>query len=346
MNKTNTKTDFLNIGLKILKWYGLNARELPWRTTKNPYHIWICEIVLQQTRVEQGKNHYLNFIERFPEVKSLAEANIDEVLLYWKGLGYYSRAINLHSAAQQIMNDFDGNFPNHFEDILKLKGVGKYTAAAVASICFDEKIPAIDGNFYRVLSRIFADDFDISSSKAYQYFYNLATMIMPEEKPGDFNQAIMDIGSEVCKPKNPNCDICPVKKDCLAFEMGRVQDFPVKSKKVKTQDLKLHYYYIRYRNQFIIKQRDDSFIWKKLYDFPEKIPLDFEKWITHEKTIHHKLTHKNLEIVISEVSLKNKKDFQKFSEENQFLIITYEESHQKSFPKPLENFLKKEFEEL
>ena len=346
MNKTNTKTDFLNIGLKILKWYGLNARELPWRTTKNPYHIWICEIVLQQTRVEQGKNHYLNFIERFPGVKSLAEANIDEVLLYWKGLGYYSRAINLHSAAQQIMNDFDGNFPNHFEDILKLKGVGKYTAAAVASICFDEKIPAIDGNFYRVLSRIFADDFDISSSKAYQYFYNLAGMIMPEEKPGDFNQAIMDIGSEVCKPKNPNCDICPVKKDCLAFEMGRVQDFPVKSKKVKTQDLKLHYYYIRYRNLFIIKQRDDSFIWKKLYDFPEKIPLDFEKWITHEITIHHKLTHKNLEIVISEVSLKNKKDFQKFSEENQFLIITYEESHQKSFPKPLENFLKKEFEEL
>ena len=114
MNKTNTKTDFLNIGLKILKWYGLNARELPWRTTKNPYHIWICEIVLQQTRVEQGKNHYLNFIGRFPGVKSLAEANIDEVLLYWKGLGYYSRAINLQRAAQQIMNDFDGNFPNHF----------------------------------------------------------------------------------------------------------------------------------------------------------------------------------------------------------------------------------------
>ncbi len=346
MNKTNTKTDFLNIGLKIIKWYDLNARELPWRSTKNPYHIWICEIVLQQTRVEQGKNHYLNFIERFPEVKSLAEAHTDEVLLYWKGLGYYSRAINLHTAAQQIMTNFNGNFPNHLDEILKLKGVGKYTAAAVASICFDEKIPAIDGNFYRVLSRIFADDFDVSSSKAHQYFYNLALLIMPDEKPGDFNQAIMDIGSEVCKPKNPNCEGCPIKENCLAFASGNVQDFPIKSKKVKAQDLKLHYYYIRYRGQFLIKQRDDSFIWKKLFDFPEKIPSHFEKWITLEKKIHHKLTHKNLEIVISEVVLDNKKDFQNFSKKNHFIITSYEESHQKSFPKPLENFLKKEFKEF
>ena len=344
LNKTNTKTDFLNIGLKILKWYGLNARELPWRTTKNPYHIWICEIVLQQTRVEQGKNHYLNFIERFPEVKSLAEANIDEVLLYWKGLGYYSRAINLHSAAQQIMNDFDGNFPNHFEDILKLKGVGKYTAAAVASICFDEQIPAIDGNFYRVLSRIFADDFDISSSKAYQYFYNLALLIMPEKKPGDFNQAIMDIGSEVCKPKNPNCEICPVQENCLAFGLGKVQNFPVKSKKVKPQDLKLKYYHILYKEYFLIKQRDDSFIWKKLYDFPEEIPDEFELFIIEEKNINHKLTHKNLEISITKVSIDDKVVFEEFARENQFIITDFEKSHQKSFPKPLENFLKKEFE--
>ena len=163
MKKKNKYTDFLNIGLKLLKWYDLNARDLPWRKTKNPYHIWVCEIVLQQTRVEQGKNHYLNFVERFPTVESLSSAEIDEVLLYWKGLGYYSRAINLHKAAQQVMEDFGGEFPNQFEEILKLKGVGKYTAAAVSSICFDEKVPAIDGNFYRVLSRVFADDFDVSS---------------------------------------------------------------------------------------------------------------------------------------------------------------------------------------
>lgn len=346
LNKTNTKTDFLNIGLKILKWYGLNARELPWRSTKNPYNIWICEIVLQQTRVEQGKNHYLNFVKRFPDAKTLAEANTDEVLLYWKGLGYYSRAINIHTAAKQLMSDFEGKFPNRFDDILKLKGVGKYTAAAVASICFNEKIPAIDGNFYRVLSRIFADDFDVSSSKAYQYFYHLALMIMPDEGAGDFNQAIMDIGSEVCKPKNPNCAVCPVQEDCLAYATGRVMEFPVKSKKVKTQDLKLHYYYIVHKKQFLIKQRDDSFIWKKLYDFPEEIPSDFANYITEEKTIHHKLTHKNLEIVITKVSLDNEWMFNEFSEIKKYLATNYENSHQKSFPKPLENYLKKEFEDL
>lgn len=343
LNKTNTKTDFLNIGLKILKWYDLNARELPWRSTKNPYHIWVCEIVLQQTRVEQGKNHYLNFVKRFPDIKSLAHASTDEVLLYWKGLGYYSRAINLHAAAKQIMNDFNGVFPSHFDEILQLKGVGKYTAAAVASICFDEKIPAIDGNFYRVMSRIFADDFDISSSKAYQYFYNLALLIMPDELPGNFNQAIMDIGSEVCKPKNPICEWCPVKDDCRVYTTGRIHEFPVKTKKVKAQDLKLHYYYITYKDHFLIKQRDDSFIWKRLFDFPEEIPAEFENNIIEEKIVHHKLTHKNLEIVISKVALDNEEKFIAFSEKNRYSITNYQDSHRKSFPKPLENFLNKEF---
>ena len=241
--KTNKQNaDFLHIGKKLTKWYDSNARQLPWRENQLPYNIWISEIVLQQTQVKQGLGHYLRFIERFPTVVELHNASEDDVLLYWKGLGYYSRAINLHKAAQQVMEDFGGAFPESFSEILKLKGVGKYTAAAVSSICFDEKVPAIDGNFYRVLSRVFADDFDVSSPKAYAYFYELALLIMPEENPGNFNQAIMDLGSEICKPKNPQCQVCPIQENCLAYETGKVLDFPVKSKKVKAVDLKLHYY--------------------------------------------------------------------------------------------------------
>ena len=189
--KTNKQNaDFLHIGKKLTKWYGSNARQLPWRENQLPYNIWISEIVLQQTQVKQGLGHYLRFIERFPTVVELHNASEDDVLLYWKGLGYYSRAINLHKAAHQVVEDFGGEFPNHYNDILKLKGIGKYTAAAIASICFEEKVPAVDGNFYRVLSRIFADDFDISSSKAFQYFSDLALLIMPNDKAGEFNQAL------------------------------------------------------------------------------------------------------------------------------------------------------------
>lgn len=216
MEKNRTALEFLHVGNRLLEWYRNNARDLPFRQTKDPYKIWICEIVFQQTRINQGLNHYNNFIERFPDVKTLAEAEENEVLLYWKGLGYYSRAINIHKAAQQIMNDYQGVFPSRYEEILKLKGVGKYTAAAVFSICFNGKMPAVDGNFYRVLSRLFADDFDISSSKAFSYFSELAQLVMPENV-GDFNQAMMDIGSEICKPKNPLCGECPLNEDCLAF---------------------------------------------------------------------------------------------------------------------------------
>ena len=154
----------------LRNWYDANKRELPWRGITDPYKIWICEIVFQQTRISQGLNHYENFVKRFPDVKTLSEAKSEEVMLHWKGLGYYSRALNIHKASKQIMQDFDGVFPKNYDDILSLKGIGKYTAAAISSICFLEQRPAIDGNFYRVLSRIFADDFDISLSTAFDYF--------------------------------------------------------------------------------------------------------------------------------------------------------------------------------
>lgn len=331
--------DFLHVGAKLLAWYKIHGRELPFRKTKNPYNIWICEIIFQQTRIEQGLNHYKNFIQRFPDVETLASAETDEVLLYWKGLGYYSRALNLHKASKQIIEDFNGKFPENYDEILKLKGVGKYTAAAISSICFKEKIPAVDGNFYRVLSRVFADDFDISSTKAFPYFSELALMMMPKNEAGNFNEAMMDLGSEICKPKNPNCEVCPLNKDCLAFQSGKVQNFPVKSKKTKATDLELTYYFVEFENQFLIKQRKDDFIWKKLYEFPIEIPKDFEGFITTQKTVSHKLTHKNLTIHLFKVKLNSKKMFEDFANENDFLITNLEDSHQKSFPKPLENYL-------
>lgn len=337
--KTNKQNaDFLHIGKKLTKWYEANARELPWRENRYPYNIWICEIVLQQTQVKQGLGHYLRFIERFPTVQDLHKALEDEVLLYWKGLGYYSRAINLHKAAHQIVEEFGGKFPGNYNDILKLKGVGKYTAAAIASICFDEKIPAVDGNFYRVLSRIFADDFDISSSKSFPYFSELALRMMPEEKPGEFNQAIMDIGSEICRPKNPLCMFCPVNEDCLAFQTGRIAEFPVKTKKVKVTDLSLKYFFVKHQNQFLIKQRGNDFIWKKLYEFPTWIPENWEDFIISSKVINHKLTHKNLTIEITRIEIDSQKEFEQFAKDNDFLIVNQNEAGEKSFPKPLQTF--------
>lgn len=330
---------FVHLGILILNWYSENARALPFRQTKNPYNIWICEIIFQQTRILQGLQHYENFIARFPDVDTLASAETDEVLLYWKGLGYYSRALNIHKAAKQIVDDFDGKFPERYEDILSLKGIGKYTAAAISSICFGKQIPAIDGNFYRVLSRIFADDFDISNSKAYAHFENLAMEIIPKNAAGDFNQAIMDLGSEVCKPRNPLCLECPVQEFCLAYQSRKTAEFPVKTKKVKVENLSLQYYFVFYKEQFLIKQRGDDFIWKKLYEFPTKIPDAFAEFLVDEKNINHKLTHKNLAITIYKVELNSKKDLELYASDNDLNIINRENSLKKSFPKPLENYI-------
>ncbi len=339
MKTKKQNADFLHVGRKLLDWYQIHGRDLPFRKTSDPYKIWICEIIFQQTRIEQGLNHYRNFIERFPDVQTLAQAETDEVLLYWKGLGYYSRALNLHKAALQIVNDFNGVFPKEHDDILKLKGVGKYTAAAISSICFGRKIAAVDGNFYRVLSRVFADDFDISNSKAFDYFSELALKMMPENEAGHFNEAMMDLGSEICKPRNPLCDSCPLNKDCLAFNLGKIPNFPVKTKKVKATDLELHYSFVEFDGQFLVRQRRDDFIWKKLYEFPIDIPAEWEKFKVKDKTISHKLTHKNLTIQMSHIILESKEVFTEFAAENDFIIINEKESHQKSFPKPLENYL-------
>lgn len=336
--ENNNISDFQYIGNRLLEWYKENARDLPFRKTKDPYKIWICEIVFQQTRINQGLNHYNNFIKRFPDVQTLANAAEDEVLLYWKGLGYYSRAINIHKAAQQIVTDYHGIFPSEYEDILQLKGVGKYTAAAVSSICFNGKMPAVDGNFYRVLSRVFADDFDISNSRAFSYFSELAQLVMPENV-GNFNQAMMDLGSEICKPKNPLCPQCPLQENCLAFSLHKTSSFPVKTKKVKAEDLHLKYYFVHRNGAFLIQQRKDDFIWKKLFEFPDTIPGYLEPFIKNVKTVSHKLTHKNLSIEIADVEISSESVWNECIAQNQYIITDLESSHEKSFPKPLESYI-------
>ncbi len=345
MEKTKEDSGFQHIGNKLLAWYKTNARDLPFRQTKDPYKIWICEIVFQQTRISQGLSHYNNFVGRFPDVKTLAEAEEDEVLLYWKGLGYYSRAINIHKAAQQIMNEYQGTFPDKYEEILKLKGIGKYTAAAVSSICFDGRMPAVDGNFYRVLSRVFADDFDISGSRAFTYFSELANLVLPENV-GDFNQAMMDLGSEICKPKKPLCHECPLREDCLAFSLNRVSEFPVKTKKTQAKDLHLKYYFVHRNGQFLIQQRKDDFIWKKLFEFPPEIPEALMPFIRSVRTLGHKLTHKNLTIEIFNVEVDSESVWENFIAEHQYIITDNAGSHQKSFPKPLENYIRSKNDEL
>ncbi|HFK5570083.1 TPA: A/G-specific adenine glycosylase [Elizabethkingia meningoseptica] len=339
MKNNIEKAYFLKLTRKILSWYDLHRRNLPWRETQEPYKIWISEIILQQTRVEQGWNHYVNFIRRFPTVKDLHEAEDDEVLLYWKGLGYYSRALNLHKASHQVIEEYNGNFPNTFAGLQQLKGVGKYTAAAIASICFGEAVPAIDGNFYRVFSRMLADDFDIASPKAYSYFYELIFPFVDKERPGDFNQAVMDLGSQVCKPKNPDCNNCPVNNECLAFGTDRVGELPVKKKKLKVETLDLHYYFVKHGDQFLIRQRDESFIWKKLYEFPAAIPEELYKDIVYEKMVQHKLTHKTLNITFSRVEVGNRDSFEEFISKAEYIAVDMDKSHEKSFPKPLEKII-------
>lgn len=332
----------LIIGRKLLLWYAENSRSLPWRETKNPYNIWISEIVLQQTQVKQGLGHYLNFIKRFPDVKTLAEAAGDEVLLYWKGLGYYSRAINLHKAAKQVVEEFGGNFPDNYVDLLKLKGIGKYTAAAIASICFDEKIPAVDGNFYRVLSRVFADRTDISSAMAFQHFSGLALQMMPEHSAGDFNQAVMDLGSQICRPKKADCLFCPLNEFCIAFSTGKVYDFPVKMKKTAVKELNLKYYFVEFNNKFLIRRRGDDFIWKLLYEFPTEISPEMMGKIIHSIQLKHKLTHRALNIEINHI-LADEKTFLDFAKKGGYTAVSREESDQKSFPKPLQHYIKNYF---
>ena len=254
---------------KILTvWYQENKRNLPWRLQNDPYQIWVSEIILQQTQVKQGTDYFHRFIQRFPDVNALAEASENDVLKLWQGLGYYSRARNMHLAAQQIVNEFDSVFPDYFQDIKKLKGIGEYTAAAIASIAFGLPYAAIDGNVYRVLSRIYGINEPTDSTIGKKIFADLANQLLDRANPALFNEAMMDFGSLQCTPRNPVCSNCPFKDQCFAYIHHAIASLPVKSKKIKVTNRFFDYLYICHSDYFYMEKRVGNDIWRNLYQLP------------------------------------------------------------------------------
>jgi A/G-specific adenine glycosylase len=258
-------TDFSRV---LRNWYSKKGRNLPWRETKNPYFIWLSEVILQQTRVEQGRPYYELFIENFPQVTDLANAKQDKVLRLWQGLGYYSRARNLHFAAKQILESHSGKFPSNYEEIKALKGIGDYTAAAIASFAFNLPHPVVDGNVYRFLSRYAGIHTPIDSTAGKKEFALLAEELLDRKYPGTHNQAMMEIGATICKPSNPLCGECPFVNSCYSFENGEIANLPVKEKKTKVRDRHFTYVIISDGKNVLLHQRGPKDIWQGLFEFP------------------------------------------------------------------------------
>jgi len=300
---------------KILNWYHEHQRDLPWRQTRDPYRVWLSEIILQQTRVAQGMPYYLNFVETFPTVYDLAEAPEEQVLKLWQGLGYYSRARNLHTTAKMVVTEFDGQFPHTYEELKTLKGVGDYTASAIASFCFDVPEPVVDGNVYRVLSRYFGVDLPINSTEGITYFKELAREVMDAENIRDYNQGIMEFGAIQCAPKKPYCLLCPLQESCVALKENKVDILPIKLNKTKVRNRYFNYLvWLDGNGNTVLEQRKGKGIWQNLYQFPlletdgpledgeieEKMkvnqtPLEIETLsFYNNEPIIHKLSHQHL----------------------------------------------------
>ncbi len=272
LNRMND-TEAIWFSKTLLKWHAANPRSLPWKNTKDPYHIWLSEVILQQTRVEQGLPYYKRFIEQYPSVSDLALAPEDEVLKLWEGLGYYSRARNLHATARFIHFELNGRFPETYQGILNLKGVGPYTASAIASFAFDLPKAVVDGNVFRVLSRIFGLETPIDTTTGKKAFQTLADKLLDAKQAGRYNQAIMNFGALLCRPRKPNCSICPFSKQCIALQTDRVEEFPVKSRKLQKRNRYFYYLVLRHQGQFILRKRTGKDVWQGLYEFPY---LEFE----------------------------------------------------------------------
>ena len=277
----------MNFSNKLVNWYQVNKRNLPWRNTVNAYYIWLSEIILQQTRVVQGAPYYLAFVKAYPEIEDLANAPEDDVLKLWHGLGYYSRARNLHFTAKEIVANYDGEFPNNYQDILKLKGVGPYTAAAITSFAFDLPYAVVDGNVIRVLSRIFGVDTPYDTTIGKKQFQELAQELLIKESPLVYNQAIMEFGAMQCKPKSPDCSVCPMQDFCKAHNNNTIAKLPIKSKKIKVKNRFLHFLIVEKKGKVYLGKRKFG-IWQGLYEFPflefsdrvnEKELILLEDWI-------------------------------------------------------------------
>lgn len=281
----------MSFTVAILEWFRENGRVLPWRETRDPYAIWLSEIILQQTRIEQGKPYWERFMKRWPTVEALARASEDEVLREWQGLGYYSRARNLHEAAKQIVEM--GGFPMTLEGIKRLKGVGDYTAAAIGSIAFNLPAAVVDGNVYRVLARHYGIETPINTTEGKKEFTALANSLLPENEASAFNQAMMDFGAIQCTPVNPQCTVCPLQETCVALHEGKTASLPVKRKTLKVQERHLVYIYVRHQGKTAIHRRAAGDIWQGLYEpwLTEAVPSGA---ILLRQGVKHVLTHRIL----------------------------------------------------
>lgn len=261
---SNAKSAFARL---VMDWYDRHKRDLPWRHTRDPYKIWLSEIILQQTRVAQGLPYYQAFAERYPTVKKLADASQDEVLRLWQGLGYYSRARNLHACAKKVVSEYHEKFPDSYHELLKLPGVGSYTAAAIASFAFNEPVAVVDGNVFRVLARVFGIELDIASPAGKKYFFEKANELISKDKPGVFNQAVMEFGALQCTPNNPACASCPLARMCVANTQNLQTQLPVKLTRTKVKTRHLYYLVIKKGSQLYLRKRPAGDIWNGLYDF-------------------------------------------------------------------------------
>lgn len=340
---------------KLIAWYDKNKRELPWRNTDNPYYIWLSEIILQQTRVDQGLPYYYKFVETFPKIQDLANADQDEVLRLWQGLGYYSRGRNLHFTAKMVVHEFNGKFPTNYDDLIRLKGVGAYTAAAISSFCANQHKAVVDGNVYRVLARYFGLESDTTLAATQKEFQALAQQLLPVKHPGKHNQAIMEFGALQCVPRNPDCNACPLQSSCYAFKYEKVSDLPYKSNKVKVKVRYFTYLVLKLHDSTFIKRRPAGDIWEGLYEFPlieNKEDMDEEtilnsqdfnlfvkkgnyKIIRFSKQYKHQLSHQTLFCRFVEIDIK------KGTKINGFDRVLWDDLE--LYPKPIliQNYYKK-----
>ncbi len=350
------------LGRQLIEWYKRVKRDLPWRTTKDPYLIWVSEIILQQTRVDQGLPYYLRFIERFQNIRELAYAEEDEVLNYWQGLGYYSRARNMYASSKIICELNNGVFPSTYHELVKLKGIGPYTAAAIASIAFDEPYPVVDGNVNRVVSRLFGIDEAVNSSSGLKMIHEkLNTFFVREDDPGNFNQAIMELGAMICKPTSPDCNNCVLREYCHAFNRDEIERYPIKTKLKTPKQIYLYYFVLRNKNMkrslVYLNKRKANSIWKNMYDFPgiesvkkqniDEVITNFKKKYELKEVqknllkisgpIKHQLTHRTINAFFIEINVDGHFQHKKHTD---LIPVHIDKLTNYPVPKLIENHLK------
>lgn len=341
----------------LLNWYDPSQRPLPWKAEKDPYLIWLSEIILQQTRVEQGLPYYEKFRQTYPTVRDLADAPQDDIMKHWEGLGYYSRARNMHEAAKHIVRELNGQFPTTCEGLMKLKGVGPYTAAAIASFAYDLPHAVVDGNVFRVLSRYLGAEHAIDSTSGKHFFSEQAHKMLDSSKPGLYNQAIMDFGATVCKPQKPACKTCPLKKQCLAYTDQKVSQLPVKEKKIERRRRYFNFLLFNLEGKVYIRKRANKDIWRNLYEFPlieseqliDELSLleehpDWKEWLSpgaefelnqRSKPFQQTLTHQVITATFWEIDLRSPDEIRN----DNFLFIKRKNLSNFAFPKVVDWYL-------